>query len=201
MPPLGFVELLHALATERAEPGEVGLTLDKVREIHASAETRFCRTCAPLRQENERLLEEISRLLADQDQAESQTSTIGGASTRAKSVRGTPLPVPSEAGDRQRSARDVAAAQQLAASAAHLHSTGQTSYAVALLQDASASLTPLESAASIALLRQREALLADTAIGIHGRNRPEGDVIRIALELHEFGLPDDAGAVLRASIE
>lgn len=189
-PPLGFVKLLHALAIERAERGAVRLSLAELLEIHSAAEPRLCRTCTPLRKENERLRRQYGRLLPEQDH---QSPTVGRPGT-------TPLPVPSGLGDRQRSARDLAAARQVAATAANFHESGQTSYAVSWLQDASTSLTPLECAASIALLRQQEARLADTAIGIHGRNRTEKDVIRIALELHELGLPDDAGAILRASI-
>ena len=94
----------------------------------------------------------------------------------------------------------MAAAQQLATSAAALHRRGQIGYAVALIQDASTSLTPLESAASIALLRDGQDDLAETAIGINGRSRAEEDVMRIAVELHALGLPDDAGAILRAAL-
>lgn len=196
-PPLGFVELLHALAIERAGLKAVRLTLGELQAIHAAAEVTICRTCTPLRKENDRLRSEYGRLLAEHEQAEPRTP----GSNRAQPVRPTPLPVPSQAGDRQRGARDVAAARQAAATAAEFHASGRTGYAVSWLQDAAASLTPLESAASIALLRQQEARLAETAIGIHGRSRPEKDVIRIALELHELGLPDDAGAILRAAIE
>ncbi|MER5205948.1 hypothetical protein [Streptomyces sp. NPDC002825] len=94
----------------------------------------------------------------------------------------------------------MAAAHQLAASAAALYRRGKAGYAVALIQHASTSLTPLESAASIALLRDGQDDLADTAIGISGRSLAEEDVMRIAVELHALGLPDDAGAILRASL-
>ncbi|PVC70661.1 hypothetical protein DBP18_20040 [Streptomyces sp. CS081A] len=94
----------------------------------------------------------------------------------------------------------MAAAQQLATTAASLRVSGQIGHAVALIQDTSASLSPLESAAAIALLRGGQDDLADTAIGINGRSRAEGDVMRIAVELHALGLPDDAGAILRAAL-
>ncbi|NUK18383.1 hypothetical protein [Streptomyces lunaelactis] len=192
-PPFGFVELLHSLAVERAGREAVELTVGKLREIHTAAEPRICRTCTPIRRENARLRSENSRLLASQADQPFPANSDMGASTPL-------LPVPFEGGDRQRSARDVAAARQLAATAVGFHGSGQTSHAVSWLQDASTALTPLESAASIALLRQEQTQLADTAISIHGRRRTETDVIRIALELHEYGLPDDAGALLRAAI-
>ncbi|MFE9737992.1 hypothetical protein [Streptomyces sp. NPDC006477] len=94
----------------------------------------------------------------------------------------------------------MAAAQQLAATTAALRGSGQIGHAVALIQDTSASLSPLESAAAIALLRDGQDDLADTVIGINGRSRAEGDVMRIAVELHALGLPDDAGAILRAAL-
>ncbi|MFE5948051.1 hypothetical protein [Streptomyces sp. NPDC056480] len=195
-PPLGFVEQLHALAVERAGAQAVGHALAQVRRIHAAAEPTLCRACSPLREENERLRSENSRLIASQKSGASRTPF---ADRTVEEV--TPLPVPQTSGDRQRSARDIAAARQLASTAADLHGSGQTSHAVTWLHDVSASLTPLESAASIALLRQKEGQLADTAIGIHGRTRPERDVILIALELYEFGLADDAGALLKAAAE
>ncbi|MFE1550497.1 hypothetical protein [Streptomyces sp. NPDC058718] len=199
-PPLGFVEQLHAAAVEKAGLQAVGMSLGNVRQIHAAAEPTLCRDCAPLRRENAHLRTENGRLLAHQKPVESRVPAASYAGLPADPVSTTPLPVPSGSGDRQRSARDIAAARQLAATVADFHGDGQTSHAVSWLQDASVSLSPLESAASIALLRQQEARLADTAIGIHGRNRPEKDVILIALELYEFGLPDDAGALLRAAV-
>ncbi|MGO4755939.1 hypothetical protein AB4212_46340, partial [Streptomyces sp. 2MCAF27] len=61
-------------------------------------------------------------------------------------------------------------------------------------------LTPLESAASLVLLRkQHRDRLADTLITIYGRDHPKRDVIRAALQLHEYGMADDAGAMLRAA--
>ncbi|MEU9013041.1 hypothetical protein AB0D12_25430 [Streptomyces sp. NPDC048479] len=191
-PPVGFVRLLHCLAVERAGREAVELTVDELLEIHTAAEPTICRTCTPIRQENERLRSERSRLVASQTNHPFPADGDMGASTPL-------LPVPFRAGDRQRSARDVAAARQLAATAVGFHGSGQTSHAISWLQDASTALTPLESAASIALLRQEQTQLADTVISIHGRSRTETDVIRIALELHEYGLPEDASALLRAA--
>ncbi|MFC9588306.1 hypothetical protein ACFTUC_00585 [Streptomyces sp. NPDC056944] len=200
-PPIGFVEQLHALAVKKAGAEIVGLGLDDVRRIHAAAEPTLCRTCTPLRQENARLQRENSRLITHQRTAAPRSPKADRPVPHTTPVSTAPLPVPARPGDRQRSARDIAAAQQLVATAADFHGSGQTSHAVSWLQEASASLSPLESAASIALLRQQGTLLADTAIGIQGRSRPEKDVILIALELYEFGLPEDAGALLRAAVK
>ncbi|MEV6245444.1 hypothetical protein AB0M38_04460 [Streptomyces sp. NPDC051742] len=94
----------------------------------------------------------------------------------------------------------MTAAQQLATSTSTLHGSGQIGHAVALIQDTAASLSPLESAAAIALLRDGQDDLADTVIAINGRSRAEEDVMRIAVELHALGLADDAGAILRAAL-
>ncbi|MGW3555895.1 hypothetical protein ACWDNT_00725 [Streptomyces sp. NPDC000963] len=199
-PPIGFVVALHKLAAERAAPDEVLFSPAKLRALHAAAEATFCQNCGPALRENQRLRGENSRLLARQPSTDSPQLTSAEGSNPAALTRRTPLPVPRETGDRQRRARDVAAAQQLAASAASLRKSGQIGHAVALIQDTSTSLSPLESAAAIALLRGGQDDLADTAIGINGRSRAERDVMRIAVELHTLGLPDDAGAILRAAL-
>lgn len=199
-PPIEFVLLLHRLAVKRAAPNTVVISTAELRDLHAAAEATLCRNCSPLRSENERLRSENSRLLDHQATPRSPQPASAGGRNPAGSAPHGPLPVPLPAGDRQRRARDVAAAQQLATSATSLHRRGQIGYAVALIQDASTSLTPLESAASIALLREGQDDLAETAIGINGRSRAEEDVMRIAVELHALGLPDDAGAILRAAL-
>ncbi|MFF0749019.1 hypothetical protein [Streptomyces sp. NPDC004267] len=199
-PPLRFVVLLHALAVENAGPDKVGLSLHELRRMHAAAEPTFCRSCTPLREENNRLRSEIGRLSTEQE-----VTRLGHAGSTAElppapSLGSTPLPVPPSAGDRQRSARDMSAAQQVAATATRFHERGETGHAVSWLQDAAASLTPAESATAIALLRRQEARLADTAINIHGRTRLDKDVILIALELMELGMVADAGSILRAAV-
>ncbi|BAU83531.1 hypothetical protein SLA_2608 [Streptomyces laurentii] len=197
-PPFTFVRQLHALALERAGSDAVAtLPLDKLRQIHTAAESTLCPSCGPLRIENGQLRTEISRLASSQEDTDSEPANNAGphASTDA-----TPLPVPSGLGDRQRSAHDVSAARQVAMAATRLHKSGKTDHAVSWLQDVSTSLTPLESAASIVLLREGEGRLADTAVNIHGRTRAERDVLRIALELFEMGLDQDARAILRAAV-
>ncbi|MFF8804875.1 hypothetical protein [Streptomyces omiyaensis] len=200
-PPFGFLEQLHGLAAERTAPEAAWPALAELRKLHADAEATFCRNCRDIRQENQLLREENSRLLADP--ATGSHASLPGSRSRSMltgSIPSTALPVPRTLRDRQRAARDVAAAQQLAASASRLHGSGQTGYAIALLQDSAGSLTPLESAASIALLRERQEDLAETAIGIHSRSRADRDIMEIAVELHSFGLPEAADALLRAAI-
>ncbi|WP_282695557.1 hypothetical protein [Streptomyces sp. CC208A] len=199
-PPLGFLEQLHGLATERTELGAVWPTLAELKELHAAAEATLCRNCHEVRQENQLLREENSRLLAHTVLGPRPEPLGSSGSILAGSIPSTALPVPRTPGDRQSSARDVAAARQLATSASRLHGNGQTGHAVALLQDVARALTPLESAASIVLLRDEQNDLAETAIGIHSRSRADKDIMQIAVELHSFGLPEEADALLRATI-
>lgn len=199
-PPIAFVLLLRGLAVERTDPGTAVISEGELHDLHSSAEATLCRHCGPLRKENEHLRSENGRLRRRQPHTVPSPPGTDEASNPAAPETLTPLPVPPEALDRQRRARDVAAAQQLASTAVSLREQGEIGYAVALIQDTSASLTPMESAAAIALLRDRQNDLADTAIGINGRSRADDEVMRIAVELHALGLPDDAGAILRASL-
>ncbi|MEU1817910.1 hypothetical protein ABZ543_22315 [Streptomyces roseifaciens] len=109
------------------------------------------------------------------------------------------LPVPRDSGDRQRSAADVAAARQLVQRASELLAE-DTSSALALLQGTTEVLTPLEGAASLVLLRRGHHQLADAFIRIYGRAQPDRTIMSVALQLHEYGMPDDASAILRAAM-
>lgn len=110
----------------------------------------------------------------------------------------TPLPVPHQQGDRQRSAGTERAARNVAAKAGALQTSRRQGSAVSLLHHTARTLSHVEIAALLCLLRhQREQELADNLIHIYGRDQSYQDVVRVALELHERGAPDDAGTLLR----
>ncbi|MFF9000167.1 helix-turn-helix domain-containing protein [Streptomyces achromogenes] len=115
---------------------------------------------------------------------------------------GAQLPVPRRPGDRQLSARDVSAARQLVAQAEQLDGSGREDLAFTLLRQGTTELlTPAETALVVVELRCRERdRLADDLIHVYGRDQENQDVMAVALELHEKGAPDDAGAVLRAAL-
>ncbi|MFH9671312.1 helix-turn-helix domain-containing protein [Streptomyces sp. NPDC017405] len=112
------------------------------------------------------------------------------------------LPVPRRPGDRQLSPKDVSAARQLVAQAEELDNSGREDLAFTLLRQSTTELlTPPETALVVAELRYRERdRLADDLIHVYGRDQENQDVMAVALELHEKGAPDDAGAILRAAL-
>ncbi|MGW7788459.1 MULTISPECIES: hypothetical protein [Streptomyces] len=114
----------------------------------------------------------------------------------------TQLPVPRRPRDRQLSTKDVSAARQLVAQAEELDRSGRDDLAFTLLRQTTTELlTPAETALVMAELRYREHdRLADDLIHAYGRDQENRDVMAVALELHEKGAPDDAGAVLRAAL-
>ncbi|MEU3858509.1 hypothetical protein AB0F03_14245 [Streptomyces sp. NPDC028722] len=112
------------------------------------------------------------------------------------------LPVPRRPGDRQLSPKDVSAARQLVAQAEELDKSGREDLAFTLLRQSTTELfSPPETALVVAELRYRERdRLADDLIHVYGRDQETQDVMAVALELHEKGAPDDAGAMLRAAL-
>jgi hypothetical protein len=112
------------------------------------------------------------------------------------------LPVPRRPGDRQLSTKDVSAARQLVAQAEELDRSGREDLAFTLLRQSTTELlTPAETALVVTELRYRERdQLADDLIHVYGRDQENQDVMAVALELHEKGAPDDAGAILRAAL-
>ncbi|WP_431772229.1 hypothetical protein [Streptomyces cucumeris] len=200
VPHRGFVIALHQTVVERAGGEDaVGISLDDVLEVYVAAEQRPCQVCPDLHHRIHRLRSRHRQLMrANRRLLESRA---GLQAELADARKGTaPLPVPPEQGDRQQRAYDVAAATQMIAMAARFDGGDSSEAAVAMLRESAEVLTPLESAASLALLRQEhQDQLADTLIQIYGRDRPENQVIRAALELYEYGMADDAGAMLRAA--
>jgi hypothetical protein len=121
-------------------------------------------------------------------------------------MRKTALPVPPAARDRQHAAFQVPAALGLAKDVAALAdgereagAPGAETSALALLRQGAEVLTPLESAASAVLLHRQDPHLAASYLGILGRDRPEKDVIRIAVALSDFGFTPGAEAILRTA--
>ncbi|MEU7183044.1 MULTISPECIES: hypothetical protein [Streptomyces] len=192
VPPLNFVTLLYDLAVEEAGLEAVGMTKEDVCATHAKAEPTLCKVCPRLRNDKHDLNNTIKQLRVDKAGLE---SALAAAQKRAAH-----LPVPLPQRDRQRSAQDVAAARQIANRAVKLHDQGKPDAALAVLRETTEVLTPSESAASLVVLRQQHADLADTFLRIYGRDQPRADVMRVALELHDYGMPNDASAILRAAV-
>ncbi|TXS35168.1 hypothetical protein EAO75_45275 [Streptomyces sp. uw30] len=115
----------------------------------------------------------------------------------------TPLPVPPRRGDRQRSEKEKAMARQLAAQAGELDSAGKEDSALILLRHGTTELlNPSETALVMVELREQERdHLADDLIHVYGRDQDDRQVMAVALELHEEGAVNDAGAILRAALK
>lgn len=193
LPSEGFITCFFKAAAA-AGGGRPPVAQEDLVGLHADAEPfRRCRNCADLGRANDRLHEENTRLLRN----------LAGLERRLAHARrqATLLPVPLPRGDRQQRASDIAAALNVSQAAAAMGSRTGQSAALALLHEATEVLSPAERAASVVLMRERsQNEYADTLILICGRNQPESDVMRVALDLYEHGLPDDAGAVLRAAV-
>lgn len=193
VPSTQFVNQLYKLAAERANGLPLDVSFQDALSIHQQAQMRMCRSCVRLRRMNHSLRGEVKRLRRSRAGLKSVPQTI--------ELPATPLPVPLEEGDRQRRAKDVAVAMQLAIRAQELHDHDERDAAVGLLGDTAEVLTPAESAAAIVLLRgQHQDRLAEALIRMYGRDQSEKDVMRVAIELHEYGRSDDAGAILRAAV-
>ncbi|MFD5567171.1 hypothetical protein [Streptomyces cadmiisoli] len=95
----------------------------------------------------------------------------------------------------------MAVVKQLTKRAEELHDGGSPDAALTLLRQTTEILSPAEMASVLVLLRQQQHdLLADNLIHIYGRDQTDQDVLYAAHELHEQGLPKDAGAILRAAL-
>ncbi|GAA2234432.1 helix-turn-helix transcriptional regulator [Streptomyces nogalater] len=159
------------------------------------------------RREGARLRMEVADLkmtVADlkAELAEKLASEAGPRERLAAQDASAQLPVPRRPGDRQLSTRDMSAARQLVAQAEELDGSGREDLAFTLLRQGTTELlTPAETALVVVELRYRQRdRLADDLIHVYGRDQEDQDVMAVALELHEKGAPDDAGAVLRAAL-
>ncbi|MEN2420231.1 hypothetical protein AABB02_19280 [Streptomyces rimosus] len=194
VPPLNFVHVMYDLAVERVGAEAIAVTRQIICDVHAKAEPVLCKSCHRLRSQNRSLRDTAAQLRGEKAGLE---AALADAQKQLAA-----LPVPSDRGDRQRSAFDMAAARQIADRASRFHDQGNLGAALSLLRETAGVLTPLESAASLVVLRHRERNdLADSFLQMYGRDQPGTDVMRVALELHDYGLPDDAGALLRAALD
>ncbi|MFI5809101.1 hypothetical protein [Streptomyces sp. NPDC051561] len=197
VPDRRFGEVLYAAASKAAgKPASVGFTLEEVWEAHDQAEptSSICKECPDLRRQNDTLRKENGTLLKEQA---GLLQSLASAHQRS-----TPPPVPLRGGDRRRFRSDIEGAKHIAKSAAILHYRGKRDAALAMLMDTAGALTPLESAASIAVLRaERDTQLADTLIHIYGDERTDSEIIEVALALHDQGMSGDAEAVLRSATQ
>ncbi|MFE1558342.1 hypothetical protein ACFW6V_25620 [Streptomyces sp. NPDC058734] len=119
------------------------------------------------------------------------------AGSAVRSVSTSP-PVPMRRGDRRRDESDARAAERFAASAMELDADGRVSEVVAAMADAVDFLTPVEAAAAYVVLDAgRRGQLADSLGQMYARERQGRTVIRMALELQDRGMSEDATAILR----
>ncbi|MGW0764005.1 hypothetical protein [Streptomyces sp. NPDC002676] len=211
VPSWEFAEYLHKEAcVDAGGEDRVGIGLDKLREYHGKAEAeRRCSDCPILRTRMEPsqqtaedlalLRQEVSKLRASV--ADLKASRAGLRARLAVRASSTPLPVPRRRGDRQRLDNDKAAVRQLASRAQDVHAADSASAALIMLCQTTESLSPLEMAGLLLLLRkQQQDDLADNLIRIYGRDQDIHEVMHAALSLHEHGAVDDAGELLRAAV-
>lgn len=144
---------------------------------------------------------EVAAMRAAVQEMETTEAGLRARLAMAKASR-TPLPVPSRRRDRQRSEKERAAARQLAAQAGELEGAGKEDWALSLLRHGTTELlSPSETALVMLELRHQERdRLADDLIHVYGRDQEDRYVMAVALELHEEGAVNDAGAILRAAL-
>ncbi|MFF4490886.1 helix-turn-helix domain-containing protein [Streptomyces sp. NPDC001544] len=178
-------QLSHRLQAVEAERDHLEAQRDHLKQ-----------RCDRSKTERDRLREENARLSILVTESARHAGLESGPAVTATSEP-SPLPVPRQQGDRQRSIADERAARNIAIKADALQASGRQGSTVSLMHHAVRTLSHAEVAALLCLLRhQQESELADNLIHIYGRDQSHQDVVRVALELHERGAPDDAGALL-----
>ncbi|MBJ6645854.1 hypothetical protein [Streptomyces sp. BSE7-9] len=205
----------------------LGVTKEYLLELRACAEQERCGSCARHREEARAARQERAAVLEDQkrltDKAENLAAEFrelrrrysllkqetlrirpaaeaGPRNRQPEELAATPLPVPSRNGDRQRSMKDVSAAQRIRRRAEELAGGGQPDRVLALLRHTVEACTSQEMALLVALLRSRgQDELAGNFVHIYARDRSYRDVLRAALVLHEQDVVADAEALLRAA--
>jgi hypothetical protein len=109
-----------------------------------------------------------------------------------------PLPVPRREGDRQPTELDAAAARNVARRAEVLCGGGrQADEVLALVRNTADAYSPAETALLVVLLTQSgQDELAGDLLHIYGRDKPDREVLRAALELLKADAPAKAEALL-----
>lgn len=209
--------------------GEQGLGVTKkhLLDLRAQAEQERCANCArhredarTARQELEASLEEQKRLTKEAEDQGAELRTLrqrysalmretlrirrsvdaGPRNRRPEELTATPLPVPQQNRDRQRSMKDASAAQRIRRRAEELAGGGQPDRVLALLRHTVEACTSQEMALLVAMLRSSgQDELAGNFVHIYARDRSDRDVLRAALVLHEQDVVADAEALLRAA--
>ncbi|GHE36049.1 hypothetical protein ABT316_18220 [Streptomyces cellulosae] len=210
--------------------GEQGLGVTKkhLLELRALAERERCANCArhredarAARRELEASLEEQKRLTKEAENRGAKLRSLrqrysalkretlrirrsaeaGPRNRRPEELTATPLPVPQQHRDRQRSMKDTSAAQRIRRRAEELAGGGQPDRVLALLRHTVEACTSQEMALLVALLRSRgQDELAGNFVHIYARDRSDRDVLRAALVLHEQDVVADAETLLRAAV-
>ncbi|PNV34409.1 hypothetical protein C1708_20500 [Streptomyces sp. DH-12] len=205
----------------------LGVTKEHLLELRARAEQERCSNCARHREEAqaarhelEASLEERKKLTKEAGDRDAELRALrkqysalkqetlrihlateaGQQNRHPEELGATPLPVPPRNGDRQRSIKDVSAAQRIRRRAEELAGGGRPDRVLALLRHTAEACTSQEMALLVALLRSNgQEELAGNFVHIYGRDRSDRDVLRAALVLHEHDVAADAEALLRVA--
>ncbi|MEU5202140.1 hypothetical protein [Streptomyces pseudogriseolus] len=205
----------------------LGVTKVHLLELRALAEQERCGNCAHHREEARAARQELKasveaqkRLTKEAEDQDAELRTLrrrysalrqetlrirevteaGPQNRRPEELDATPLPVPPRDRDRQRSMKDVSAAQRITRRAEELAGGGRPDRVLALLRHTVEACTSQEMALLVALLRSNgQDELAGNFVHIYARDRSDRDVLHAALVLHEQDVVGDAEALLRAA--
>ncbi len=190
-PEYRLVSALRDLACEDAGADAVGITAEELESLYWKAKDARCPACAG----------HVRRVRELEKQAKScHKFHIDVRFPLSASATPAQLPVPLFEGDRQRSEL-AAAVDELTEKAAGALADGRQEDALALIAEIPERLDAPAVATCVTAFRGREEhSLAETLLQLYGREQPERQVIRLALQLQESGRISDAGAAMRASV-
>ncbi|RII19721.1 hypothetical protein DSC45_06895 [Streptomyces sp. YIM 130001] len=199
-----FIEHLYKLTAEASDTRSMRYSLQELQHLCEAAH-KECRSveCANLRRRHTRTQVELEQARRELNSLLRAAGNRNAALnlTSSASDQGTHLPVPRRSGDRQVRQRTQLEARLLASRARELIEQQKTAGALLLLRESMRELSPLESTLYLAALRHEHPRLADEYVCIFVRERTDRSVIHFAAELHKRGMPEEAGAVLRAVIK